>query len=623
MSPVGALPVVLLSPATGDPRAAQPPSPPEASARGADPGAADAFGRAFGEAMKELDNKASPGAERAGARGDQGAADAPPAAAAATDPAAAAPVPTAPMPPPGLPAGLPAAAGDAAREAVVGAVNGGVAAIAGPVPTGKDLPPGDEALPRHAPAVPATASGGASDALARPAAAVPAVASAAPSAAGAVAAPATAAAGPGPGTQGHPGRDVAAANPELRPSSPPGARADMRRQGMPAPARVSRGPAVADAQPLPQGVPAAAPKPDGAPPLPLAAVDAGTLRRREAAVAAAGDAGGDAALPAADEAFTGLAQAVAVAAPAANPPSADAGVPGSARPASSARRAAPVQVSAAAAPAVSVPVAGSSVGAAREPFAGGGDAATDLLVPRATLLRPGSQPAPSPGEQQGAPGPTRASEQGADHGATPWLQALAQARELAVEPESPSPERDGAGPLPVGAAERPGGAAMTLPLPAAGLAGMRAEPGPGAGILALPLAVGHAPAQWASELEARVQWLAGRNLGAAEIRLDPPELGPLQVQVQAHRDGASVHFTTHSAAVRDLVEQSLPRLREMLESGGMSLVDVNVAQQQGGRGERDALPASPGGAGVARDSESPATVATVAVTARGLVDAYA
>lgn len=605
MPPVAAMPAVLLSPATGEPRTAQAPSPPEAIAHGAERGAGEAFGRAFGEAMKELDSKASPGARHAGARGDRPAADASAVATAAADPAPAAPVPfIAPMPPPGLPAGLPVEAGGAAQEAVVGAVIGGVAAIAGLVPTGKVLPPGDDALPRVAPAAPATASGGAPDALAWPAAAVPAVASAGSSAA-AVAPP-----------------PVAAANPELPSRSPPGARADTPRQATPAPAQAqaSPGPAV-DAQPLPQGVPAAAPKPGDAPPLPLASVDAGTLRRRAAAVSAAVNAGADGAVPAAGDALTGLAHAVAATAPAASPPSADAGGPGSARPGSPPRRTAPVPDNAAAAPAPGVPVAGSSAGAAPEPFAVGGDGATDLLVPRATLLRPAPHLTLPPGEQQGAPGPTPASGQGADHGATPWLQALAQARELAEEPASPSRDRDGTDALQAVAGERPGGAAMTLPAP--GLAGLRAEAGPGTGILALPLAVGHASAQWASELEARVQWMAGRNLGAAEIRLDPPELGPLQVQVQTHRDGASVHFTTHSAAVRDLVEQSLPRLREMLESGGMSLVDVNVAQQQGGRGERDGLPASPGGPGVARESGNPAAVATVAVTARGLVDAYA
>ena len=64
--------------------------------------------------------------------------------------------------------------------------------------------------------------------------------------------------------------------------------------------------------------------------------------------------------------------------------------------------------------------------------------------------------------------------------------------------------------------------------------------------------------------------------------------------MQHHRDGTSVHFTTSSAAVKDVVEANLPRLRELLEGSGLSLVDVNVAQQQqrGAPGQREAFDSS-------------------------------
>ena len=44
-------------------------------------------------------------------------------------------------------------------------------------------------------------------------------------------------------------------------------------------------------------------------------------------------------------------------------------------------------------------------------------------------------------------------------------------------------------------------------------------------------------------------------------------------------DQASVHFVSHSAQVRDALEQSVPRLREMLEAGGFALVDSQVSDQ--------------------------------------------
>ncbi|MBK9668151.1 MAG: flagellar hook-length control protein FliK [Gammaproteobacteria bacterium] len=133
------------------------------------------------------------------------------------------------------------------------------------------------------------------------------------------------------------------------------------------------------------------------------------------------------------------------------------------------------------------------------------------------------------------------------------------------------------------------------PAPLHGAGPLHAVPAPrldsvvagAATVAALPLASG----AWGELLGERIRWLSTGNMDTADIHLDPPELGPLQVKVQAHRDGTSVQFTTHSAVVRDMVEQSLPRLREMLEGSGMNLLDVNVAQHQdgGGQGRREAL----------------------------------
>ncbi len=115
---------------------------------------------------------------------------------------------------------------------------------------------------------------------------------------------------------------------------------------------------------------------------------------------------------------------------------------------------------------------------------------------------------------------------------------------------------------------------------AASALGDKVLPAPVAPFASLVFGTGR---ELASDLDARVRWFSAHGIGTAEIRLDPPELGPLQVTIHAQREGASVHFTAATVQVRELLEHSLPRLRELLESGGMSLVDVNVGQQgQGG-----------------------------------------
>lgn len=60
------------------------------------------------------------------------------------------------------------------------------------------------------------------------------------------------------------------------------------------------------------------------------------------------------------------------------------------------------------------------------------------------------------------------------------------------------------------------------------------------------------------------------------IKLNPQELGPLEVNIKLVKDVASVNITTHTTQVRDLIEQSLPRLREMMSEQGVNLSQVNI-----------------------------------------------
>ncbi|MGS0673875.1 flagellar hook-length control protein FliK [Shewanella sp. 125m-1] len=68
----------------------------------------------------------------------------------------------------------------------------------------------------------------------------------------------------------------------------------------------------------------------------------------------------------------------------------------------------------------------------------------------------------------------------------------------------------------------------------------------------------------------------------AEIRLDPPELGHMMVRIQVQGDTTQVQFQVSQHQTRDLVEQAMPRLREMLAEQGMQLTDGQVSQGGGG-----------------------------------------
>jgi len=85
------------------------------------------------------------------------------------------------------------------------------------------------------------------------------------------------------------------------------------------------------------------------------------------------------------------------------------------------------------------------------------------------------------------------------------------------------------------------------------------------------------------QMAERVQMMMSKNLKNIDIRLDPPELGRMQIRMNMNGDGATVHFTVANQQARDVLEQSMPRLREMLAQQGVQLGDTSVQQQSSGQ----------------------------------------
>ncbi|PNH78234.1 flagellar hook-length control protein FliK [Vibrio diazotrophicus] len=90
----------------------------------------------------------------------------------------------------------------------------------------------------------------------------------------------------------------------------------------------------------------------------------------------------------------------------------------------------------------------------------------------------------------------------------------------------------------------------------------------------------------AEQMAERVQVMLSKNLKNIDIRLDPPELGRMHIRMNMNGDGATVHFTVANQQARDALEQSMPRLREMLNNQGVQLGDTSVQQQSSGQQQR-------------------------------------
>ncbi len=95
-------------------------------------------------------------------------------------------------------------------------------------------------------------------------------------------------------------------------------------------------------------------------------------------------------------------------------------------------------------------------------------------------------------------------------------------------------------------------------------------------------------AAFAGDLAAQVTVLVEGGFQHAELRLNPSELGPIQIQlsVSAQANTADISFSAVHGLTRESIERALPELREMLQSQGLSLGQAGVSggQQQPGDG---------------------------------------
>lgn len=91
---------------------------------------------------------------------------------------------------------------------------------------------------------------------------------------------------------------------------------------------------------------------------------------------------------------------------------------------------------------------------------------------------------------------------------------------------------------------------------------------------------------WDEALGRRVLLMVSSQEQVAELSLNPPDLGPLQVTLSISNDQATATFVSQHADVRQALEAALPRLKEMMAESGINLGGASVSsgdgsQQQG------------------------------------------
>jgi flagellar hook-length control protein FliK len=146
--------------------------------------------------------------------------------------------------------------------------------------------------------------------------------------------------------------------------------------------------------------------------------------------------------------------------------------------------------------------------------------------------------------------------------------------------------------------------------------------------ISLPVQIPVGQTGWDSAVGDKIQWMVSRQVQSAEIKLTPPNLGPMEIKLSIQNDQTSVQFVASHAATREALEAAIPRLREMFGEIQLNLANVDVSQQQAngsqagndsGSGSTEGYDDANGGSETGRSSaESLATQ-----QGSGLLDTYA
>ena len=127
-------------------------------------------------------------------------------------------------------------------------------------------------------------------------------------------------------------------------------------------------------------------------------------------------------------------------------------------------------------------------------------------------------------------------------------------------------------------------------------------------------------------LSNQVLWQSKQGMSQADIHLNPAELGPITVKLTQVGSETTVQFVVAHPATKEQLEQALPRLREVFQSGGLQLGHVDVQdgrKQSQEQGQSQPPTATPRHVATHQAAINESVSATRHAVADGIVDFYA
>lgn len=90
--------------------------------------------------------------------------------------------------------------------------------------------------------------------------------------------------------------------------------------------------------------------------------------------------------------------------------------------------------------------------------------------------------------------------------------------------------------------------------------------------------------QWSADVGNQLSWMVSQRETQADLVLNPPQLGRIEVSITLNGDQANATLVSASPEVREILQGSLPRLREVLADAGISLGQAHIGAESSGRG---------------------------------------
>ena len=129
---------------------------------------------------------------------------------------------------------------------------------------------------------------------------------------------------------------------------------------------------------------------------------------------------------------------------------------------------------------------------------------------------------------------------------------------------------------------------------------------------------------WESDFAQKVVWMVGRESQSAQLVLNPPQMGTIEVRLTLAGGEAGAQFFSPHQGVREAIETAMPRLRDMMAEAGLSLGQASVSSEsfRDQRANAERADQKPGIEPQGAAQLAAAGASSPVVQGRGLVDLY-